>query len=286
MKLLLAPGLGDIHWVLLKMEDFIQRHCAGEVPEIWIWDFDGRQRSEGLIERVPFVKKGGYWSQSTAKYEKMFRDLYLHGNRDIEWSFAGEFDAFICPNGSISNGMPWQNVLHEYATNWSYPVTETNEDALEAEKIAEKLGPLILTGFSNFGMFHRSWAAHLPPDRCANILRRIPATVVLTGSQWDQQYCNQLSGVNIVNLVGKTSVGVFLSLLRRCRGMIGWCGGNTILSTHLGTPTACIWSKFFPAQGFRTNWVEPARVGTTYFPLEVEALDDGKLVEMTTQWLA
>ena len=71
MKILTIPGIGDIHWVMLKLESWIAKNCPGEIPEVHVWNFDGRPRSEDFVKRIPFVKFGGYFNTKIEDFEEV-----------------------------------------------------------------------------------------------------------------------------------------------------------------------------------------------------------------------
>ena len=117
MKILVIPGIGDIHWVLLKMESFIKKNCKGEIPEVWVWNFDGRPRSGEYIERIPFVKFGGYLNKPMDMDKYRFEESYMRGDPaySIIPKFHG-FDYYMCFNGMLRVGLPWNDILQQYET--------------------------------------------------------------------------------------------------------------------------------------------------------------------------
>lgn len=273
MKILLIPGLGDIHWVMLKMESFIANHCNGQTPEIWIWNFDNRPRSHDFIARIPFVKFGGYWDRGIDVAPKIFKQAYKTGEMTILREFHG-FDFFICFNGRISMGVDHNKIEPSLETNWNYPIDLSGLDRPRAEKY-------VLAFFSDFGMF-KNWINIVGAENIKLLLQKIPYKIILTGSSWDEKLNNDLGGFE--NLCGKTSFNQFFSLMLHSEGMIGWCGGNTMLASHLGIPTVMGWCRsYFPHQGFRTNWANPVTIGTTYHPFEVEDWNRTTLVNLLEQ---
>lgn len=272
MKLLVIPGIGDIHWVALKLQAFIARYCPGQRPEVWIWDFDGRRRSAEFVRRLPFVTFGGYWEHPIE--QPIFDAHYLHGTADVSWGFHG-FDSFLCVNGSLRVGRPWGDILPDLATDWRYPIVETPEDAADGERFAAG-GPFALLYFSDHGMF-KHWIRRLPASEIGPFIdrlgERLGCRMVLTGSSWDAGFVSQIR-CSAENLVGQTSLGQLLAMVRRARAFVGWCGGNTIVSTHLGTPTLMLWSDYFRDRGFQTNWVAPDAIGRVYRAMDVEDFDE------------
>lgn len=270
-KILTVSGIGDIHWVMLKMESWIKKNCPNEKPEIYIWDFDGRRRSEDYVKRVPFVKFGGYFEHDLASEKKKFNAAYIHGIFSEEKKYLG-FDSFICVNGELRNGKQMPDILPQYDINWDY---EMDLSGLDKPLIDE---PYIIFYFSDHGMFNR-WVSAMPPTKIKEFLRSIKGyRLILTGSKWDSDFNKLLEDEGIENWCGDTSLDELLNLMKHASAFVGWCGGNTIISQHIGTPTLMLWSEYFEKQ-FQTNWVKPEKIGSTYIPLNVEQLTLNKFTE-------
>lgn len=277
MRLLVIPGIGDIHWVALKLQSFIDTHCPGQVPEVWIWNFDNRPRSADFVKRLPFVRFGGYWNHPLE--QPTFHDHYITGNVDVTWGFQ-DFDALLCVNGSLRVGRDMTQIMPEYGINWQYPIRETPEDTAFGDRFAAD-GKFALLCFSDFGMFAK-WVHHMPARVCSSLIQRLGermgCRMVLTGSPWDAEFCKRLTG-HTDDLIGKTSCGELLAMIRRAEAFVGWCGGNTIVSTHMGTPTLMLWSDYFTDRRFQTNWVAPQAMGRCYTPMNVENFDESAAVD-------
>lgn len=286
LRILLVPGIGDAHWVVLKLESFLAAKNA--TADVWVWDFDGRPRSVPYLDRIPFVRSRGYWRRARVQdHHRIFERLYTKGEQDLVEGFLG-FDYFICVNGSLRMGKRLEDeILPEYAVNWNYKVTEMKRDASYRRRFLDRYGPYILLGFSSYGMFSQ-WVANFGARNIGRFLVRLQELfpehrTVLTGSPWDEDFSGLVGlevkkhgGKRPLSLVGKTRLGSFLSLTRGASAFLGWCGGNTIMSTHFRVPTVMIWSDYFPDRKFWTNWVDPAAVGVTYLPLAVEGWSDDR----------
>lgn len=269
MKILVLPGLGDIHWVMLKMESFIEQHCPGQKPEIWIWDFDGRRRGQEFVERIPFVKWGGYWEQPLRAGRGVFDKAYFLNEQQLVPGFHS-FDYFMCVNGGLRVGANLETeILPEYKVNWDYDIYTDDIRLYDLENY-------VMFAFSDFGMF-ANWIEKMPEAEIQKILKDIQQKgyqIVLTGSRWDEALTNRIQINKCVNLCSKTTFADLLALMRGCKTFIGWCGGNTMLAPHLGTKTIMIWSDYFKYRGFWTNWVKPENIDKTYFPVDVAAGSD------------
>lgn len=265
MKILTIPGIGDIHWVMLKMESFIKQNCPNEKPEIHIWNFDGRPRSADFVKRIPFVKFGGYFNQPIDIDRKRFNASYMTDGYQQIRDFHG-FDHYLCVNGGLRIGHSLENILPQYKINWDYEIdlrgcyTPFNE-------------PYIIFYFSDHGMF-KDWIKHMPPKKIKELLASIKGyKLILTGSSWDGNFNQLLESENVLNYCGDTSLDELLGLIKGASAFVGWCGGNTIISQHLNTPTLMLWSDYFPHKAFQTNWVNPEKLGKIYQPMNVEGFE-------------
>lgn len=153
MRILVIPGLGDIHWVALKLQSFIETHCPGERPEVFIWNFDGRPRSAEFVQRLPFVRFGGYWDEPLDIDRPAFQRAYMTGEDDAVPGFHG-FDWFLCVNGSLRVGKPIDEILPEYRVDWNYPFEVRAGDERRADEIGE---PYVLAYFTDHGLV--AWMA-------------------------------------------------------------------------------------------------------------------------------
>lgn len=268
MKILVIPGIGDMHWVLLKLESFIEKHCPGEKPEVWVWNFDGRPRSGEFIKRIPFVTFGGYLDQPIDMDKKRFDESYMRG--DPSYAKIAEFhgfDYYLCVNGMLRVGLPWNAILPQYKTNWNYEIQMDDCPVPYDDKY-------IIFYFSDHGMFKNNWTSHLDAykiKRMLDGLKKWDYKLVLTGSSWDEPFNEKIrnNDPDIINTCGQTTLPELLGQIKGASAFVGWCGGNTIISQHIGTPTLMLWSNYFKRE-FQTNWVDPDKINKIYKPMNVE----------------
>jgi hypothetical protein len=257
---------------MLKMQSWIEKNCPNEKPEIWIWNFDGRPRSEEFVRRIPFVKFGGYLNESVEIDKRKLHQSYHKGSWSEAFNFHG-FDCYLCVNGELRVGQKMDNILSKYKTNWDYPI---NLKGIPSSKIKE---PYIIFYFSDHGMF-RKWVEHMPVETIQHFLSTIKGyRLILTGSEWDFPFNEKIKGDNIENMCGETSLDDLLSLIVHANAFVGWCGGNTIISPHLGTPTLMLWSNHFNHKRFQTNWVKPENIGTLYRLMNVEDITEKRFTQ-------
>jgi ADP-heptose:LPS heptosyltransferase len=275
-RILVVSGIGDIHWAALKLRSFCKMNDITD-PEVWVWNHDCRPRSLDFVKRLPMCAAGDYWQEPlTNRWGNQFNQLYLYGTRDILSPFA-DFDHLICVNGSLRYGKNLTTeILPQYSCDWDYELKQTPEE-IAFEGYAKNCGPYILLYFSAHGMFSQ-WLKAWPTASIAAFIHKLERQfpehrLLLTGSQWDKSLAVDLMltmGRSVENWVGKTSFDQLMALIRNASGFVGWCGGNTIISTHLNVPTCILWSDYFDSR-FYTNWVKPG--AANYLPLSVNKVD-------------
>jgi hypothetical protein len=274
IRLLLPPGMGDIHWIATKIESLKKKLGIREVVGD-VWDNDGRPRGMDFLRRVPFITPGEYFHRGIGAPEApthpQTQALFNAGLINALGPLPNH-DAAIVFNGSLEKGKSMTTeILPFFDVNWDYEVTVREEEL----DYAKQYGRYVLCYFSNHGMFPH-WTRHLSVSSIRSMIdavtRKLKCSVILTGSSWDRPFNQTLGqGRHILNLTGETDTGQLFGLIKGAHAFIGFCGGNTMMSVHFKTPTVILWSKrFFPHQGFRTNWCRPDSVGNYYMPVNVE----------------
>lgn len=265
-RLLVLPGIGDIYWVAVQLRSFCEREGLG-TPEVHVWDFDGRRRSLGYVERIPFVTAGGYFSHS---FEVQgFHESYITGEQSVFPGFLG-FDYYLAVNGVLRQGGTVADAMPGLEADWLFELRRTEEEEQARSRFAQ-LWPsgYVACHLSNFGMCAR-WARVWDVERCSVFLHEIEyltgLPVVLTGGPWDRPFAERVAKrAGCATLVGQTTLDEFLGLFRGAAGATGWPGGNTILATAFEVPTLIVWSRVqFPAAGFYRSACAPQAFGHWY----------------------
>lgn len=309
-RILLLPGLGDIHWTLVKLRGWLaKRGWDAEPPELSIWDVDNRPRSIDYFDLVPWCRRGEYAKiPLVGKPKQVFDALYLHpGSPDYALDFCG-YDALVGLNGNMRHGRPFAGLLEGAPADFAYgprlaqPQPRSailSPGTCEARPAPEKVAlrasreaterPYFVLCFSDYGMFANSWCGRVGAERVKGLLRELRRAfprhrLLLTGCAWDSAFSKALAGVEgVENVVGETSLVEFLWLLKHARGYVGWCGGNSIVAQHLGVPTVVWWSKLYFPSHDRRGWETP---GARHAVLEVEDFVDVHTPRAVSKFLA
>lgn len=274
-SILVLPGIGDIYWVLAKLQSFIEKEKIG-LPDVYISSWDGRERSYDYLQRIPFVNAAGYKDWSVRPRE--FRESYALEGRSIFKDING-CDYYISYNGILRFG----NSLEGPDTNWFFPMFESLGERKYHEKIKSKHGEYLVAYFSCHGMF-KSWLKEFPYHKIKQALKQISnesgKKIILIGSNWDRDGLSNLvkPDKEIIDLIGKTTFEEALGLLRYSDGILGFPSGVTILGTYFKNKTMIIWNDYFEKRFWKTACSEESW-GKWYFVKGTEGLSSKKLSE-------
>lgn len=274
-RVLVLPGIGDILWVAVALQDFAKQRGLTDL-EVWVWDFDGRRRSLEYVERIPFVRAGGYFHKPPHPFKQpAFQASYYTGQASVFPGHLG-FDFYLAANGVLRHGGTVEQALG-CATNWYFPLLQTPGEIAYQAQAANDYGPYVVCHFSDFGIF-KPWIAAWGVAGCAHLVNTVhQATgyrMLLTGCEWDKSFSDLVAArcrQGVLSIAGATTPDQFFGLLRGARGVLGWCGGNTILATTLKLPTLILWSRVaFPHTGFYQTSCPPDAWGKHYRGVAVE----------------
>lgn len=281
--LLLPPGIGDNHWILLKLRSFMEVHAPGETFRAHIWNPDGKPRALEWLQRIPWLEVGGYFRHP---WTHEYNEVYGTGPRQVIEGFEG-FDYLIGVNPALERGCAMSEVLPECVTEWDYEVVPTEEEMQFGEHFLRHNGPYILLFFCNHGFYAEHWLQSLSVKKLVGFIQALatayPHTkLVLTGKDWDVDFSTQLAAAagtpQVISLAGQTTLPQLLGLIRHARAFVGFPAGNGMVAQHLGCPTLMIWcGESYRARfhkDFSTNWVDPKKVGSVYTPVYVDSFQE------------
>lgn len=258
LRILLPPGVGDIHWVFLRLRGLL--HSTGNAekrPQIWICSGDQKyDRSADFIKMVPWVQFQGYHNIRGREMQRFANASFFHGK--ILTTVPG-FDLFLAVNKHVEIGMQFDKILPQAgATDWDYPLNLTMDEV-------EAPTNFILATFYR-ASFYEQWWKERPP---ALVLKAVgdalsrahpDMKIVLVGAHWDEPVLKDLSQVHpsIVNLVGKTTFPQLMWLKKRAKAFFGHPSGSGMLAQHLRCPTLLLWGRWWQfSPGMWTNWARP-----------------------------
>ncbi len=255
MKLLLPPGIGDIHWCMLKMQSFAERMNGGKKPVVSICTMAGnKNRAKGYVDKLPFVEWGGYFDMS--KHKREFLEAFTQGKiRGFK-----QFDYLYGYNTQVEKGLPpsewWPK---ECTVNWHYPMQQSFEEGQRMERATTALSPYVLVSFYTHG-WYQQWTNVLPPELVIEAIREVipNATILITGAHWDRPVADALAKrTNSQSIAGKTTIEELCGLIRGAEAFVGHAAGNAMLAVHYRTPTVMLWSESKFKRAMWDCWAPP-----------------------------
>lgn len=280
-KILVIPGVGDFYWVATKMEGFLKK-IGTKKAHFVIWNINDA-RSQEYIAMHTFCESVEIIDHPE---DKIFSQSYFHSGNDVVENVLG-CDYFICPNGSLRNGVPMDEIMPDCATNWRPYLNLFEPDKLT---FAEKYGAYIVARFSDVGMWAK-WVPHFGPDKIVQLLYevydRTGMNIVLPGYRGIELH-NQIKAAdtrNLINFVGRQPFPEHLALILQSRGTVGYCSGNLILAVGYGIPTIMMWHTYFKNPALFKNCNDLKSLENWYFPRMVENFNISEAMQIIEGWL-
>lgn len=284
-RIVVPGGIGDVYWVMVKLEAFCRREKIQEKPVVIIladdiWE-SSQLRSAPFLEMIPFVTTGN--PQTTPMDPVRPRPKYLQNvytkcgtspDQTIWPGFMG-YEYFICYNGVINSGH-WLEA-DDLECNWYLPLTISKEQERFKTKCVKKYGDYVVFYFSNFTEeMLTKFSVDKIIESIRHFINRSGLTPVFIGAEWDLgwKYLTEIMGAipGVVNLVGKTSLDQAFGVMRGAKLISGYHSGLTNLGIMFKKKTVLIWvgASFPPATPLAV--APPETRNTTYRPLLAEGL--------------
>lgn len=287
--ILVPPGIGDIYWVLVKLQAFIEKTGIG-IPDIYVASFSNgiRDRSLEYVKKCPFVNAKGYIGMDPHS-EKVWKEAYSCNGESIFENFLG-CDYFICFNGPMRFNETLETIHPELKCNWNLPSFCALEELMAGHELKEKIGNYFVAYFSDDGMFSH-WLREYPVENVVNALRQIAESsgrkIVIVGGHWNVSlfHAKFMKGNEdiFVDTVGETSIDEVFGIIRYSDGFIGYPSGITFMASYFRVPTLCLWNNYFTYRFWycsvepeaKENWYTTVNTKTT---TEVELIDKFKQI--------
>ncbi len=260
VKILVPPGIGDIHWVLVKLQAFIEQYKTG-LPDVYICSFDKKKdRSLEYLRMFPFLNAAGYKYYN--KKDIPWREAYLQQGTTIFNNIKG-VDYFIAFNGRLRAPVTLAQINPELGLNWDLPMFESIEDKEYLSKFEKQNTPKYIVAYLvDHGMYSKHWLKYFGKEKILSILKKLAnkfyCKIVFVGASWDEgtelgNYLLQELGDQAIDLYGQTTVGQVFELQRGALGTIGFPSGLSIMSAVFKKPTYLFWSDYFNEVFWKTT---------------------------------
>jgi glycosyltransferase involved in cell wall biosynthesis len=241
LKITVHPGLGDLSWLYSKFAN-LDRPLDLTVCE------DATHRSGPFLELLPNVYDYHY-STGQLDYER----LKTCWNGTYEEILAAESRGdriYLSCNNWVDNGRRLEDWLPDLATDFHYEIPLSHDAYIASAHLLPPGAMYIAIHTASLGGM-KAWDGWGPGEWLEfiqAIASEYPHIVfVLLGATWDEDMADQLrplltqSGITHLNLVGKTDLALTLAVLRRCRYVVGFASGVSILANVLQIPTLMLY---------------------------------------------
>lgn len=261
VKILVPPGLGDVYWVLVKLQAFIEREGLG-IPEIYIASPDDNKtqahlRAFPFIEMFPFIKATwktiDNYTKDSETGKPMFpmefwQDAYLSSKQRI-WKDVLGCDYFMNYNGAINSALSLDEVDADLSCNWTPPMSVSPEQEEAMHRAVKMHGDYVVFHFSFRGSYSLPGGS-ISVSEAIYLIKRVSKlfglTPVIVGGLWDVEdpgITRILNKTKCVDLVGKISLNALFGLIRGAKIVVGHASGLEMVSPMLGTKTLTMWEN-------------------------------------------
>lgn len=254
LRILVPDGIGDIHWIFLKLGSLVEK-CGAKGVDLFVRDMSPvrPRRCEEFVKMNPLIR-------SVCFIRKMIK-VPSEGFLVEEDGFDYILDPtdWLLEGNHISDWLPKLGVNFDYLFNYSKPVSIYPDR--------------VIVCFGNEDS-ERVWGGGWRAKDWAYLVRILSKkfSVWVVGLECDSKYAKKVadSGCVFTNQVGKSSFKEVLDLATTCSLFIGSVSGLVMVAAHLNQTTVGIWpgdSAESPLPvAMRRSWVKdrPSYHTTTF----------------------
>jgi hypothetical protein len=271
------PGLGDVHWILTKMESFKEKNGIDKL-RVAVCNGGLHKYTSQYLELVPFIDE-------VENREQHFQIGIFYGSKPFSLIRNYQGADYLIDFGAemFLRGRTISQILPEYEPHYDFEIRNPEEARKYAADLkARNPAGLVLfytSAIGNNANWNRdSWTFGNWMTLAERIHGASGARPILIGAHWDRDYSTELKRLDKNNILqdmtGTTDIPRALALIREAQLLVGFPCGLPILSVYLGKPTVMFWPiKEVSAIGrfhkdFMHTWVPPAVNGSgRYIPL-------------------
>jgi hypothetical protein len=295
-RILVAGGIGDVYWVMVKIEAFCKREGIKEKPKIMVLAPDGlwesaKKRSIPFLEMIPSVTVGNPSTvlnmPNECKDNKYMMKIYGgYETKAIYPGFMG-YEYFICYNGVINTGK-WIEEVDDLACNWYLPLHISERQKQYQSNCQQQYGKYAVFYFSMVGDFLTKNMGQFSLNKMAesinHLVKQTNLSPVFIGASWDLHWPDKnknwedqlpilISKVpGAINLVGKTKLDEAFGVMRGAELISGYHCGLTNIGIMLRKPIVLLWATDRFPENTPLAVAPPSTRNTTYVPLLTEGL--------------
>jgi hypothetical protein len=289
-RIVVPGGIGDVYWVMVKIEAFCKKYKITEKPRIVVlsdnsvWE-SSQTRAIPFVERIPFVTMN---DPSTTPLDpvdprpeclqKIYEQISTNNGYTVFPGFMG-YEYFLIYNGMINSGHYLEE--DELECNWYIPLVRSEDQEQFQNECIEKYGKYAVFYFSIIGDFVARNVAQFSIDKMAasiaDFTKKSGLTPVFIGAWWDLRwpvpnspsYLSELMSKvpGAVNIVGQTSLDQAFGVMNGAELVAGYHCGLTNIAVMFKKKTVLLWATDrFPANTPLAVAPPETRM-TTYIPL-------------------
>ncbi len=294
----MPPGIGDLHWIMTKMESFKEKNGIKNLKVVmnldWMTQNNRHCYSIDYLNLIPFVD-----SAESKEGVMPFEYALAGGSGKPLFENIDGCDYMIEFNSQLEAGVKLKDILPEYDTNFDYPIITHPGPEVWAEGIKQRAGGKIFVIFTASTEGNDIWANKLWGPRdwmeiVQGIYKETGCKPVLVGGKWDLDYARRLCQFDydkiILNIVGESTVMQLLALLRKASVVVAYQCGVVMMAVQFRVPTVALWSivneanpKMKLKRELMRSWVPPWADEVGYMPRgfgDADATPDGVLADI------
>ena len=268
MNFLLAQGIGDSVWGLFKAQSIAKKYNSDVNVKVACWHQTKIDvRALDFIKRFDFIKKAemyvmppdiGKLGPVLKKGEPTNKNgIYRYINCGFTKKYKN-IDFVLIANGSLEKGIPLDNWLPEYQTNWNmvkdhYKFTKEEFDI--ANSLENQIGSYAifylgpLNGNTIAGANRNElWKPKDWQNLGEMIHTKFGLKIVLVGAEYDLPYFNKNFKKYIedkkyyINKIGQYKINQTFAVCKKSKFIISYPSGIGIFSHYLDVP-CCIFNR-------------------------------------------
>lgn len=260
MELIVYPGIGDISWLISKLS------TTGKEFDLVIAEDNKMHRALPLVDMVPCIHSARYGGRD------IYKLLYGAGNHTFaDYMQADSEGKQLCMSANkwLEDGNRLEGYLDDLDTDYHYQINIDVEDNYWASNLLYTHTPTLAIYTSSIGGISSwsAWSALEWTDFLSHVRNSYPNTLfVLLGAKWDQDMRRDLCRLfdderfDYIDLLGKTTLGRALAIIKHVSYFVGYASGLTILSDVLDKPTTMLYPKHLTK--LANAWPDPANLAS------------------------
>lgn len=246
LTVVVPSGIGDVSWLYSKL-----KHVG---PMLWEVSDGWPHRTKPFLELLDGIPGVSY---TDVQYHDIV--AYSQVNMPHKWSDVSPNGGrlLIECNSHLEQGKRLEDWLPDLPCDFHYDIRTSTQDEERASRLLEGLTePLWGISAASYrgSEAWKTWGVEDWSQFLDAFNSTFGGTIILLGGFWDDLTAT-LADYGYKDLVGKTSIGCMVEVLKRLTGYIGFSSGMGVIMTVLNKPTFMMWPSHQCA--LSTSWAPP-----------------------------